>query len=86
MTADNTDRKRPGRPTGSSDTRERILDHARELFSRNGFDKTSIRAIAAAAGVDGSNIASDRLALLPIDPDGSEVTAPQSTCCTVMTT
>ncbi|WP_304112364.1 TetR family transcriptional regulator [Mycolicibacterium bacteremicum] len=54
MTADNTDRKRPGRPTGPSDTRERILEHARELFSRNGFDKTSIRAIATAAGVDGA--------------------------------
>lgn len=52
--AGNTDaeRKRPGRPPGQSDTRERILDSARDLFARNGFDKTSIRAIAAAAGVD----------------------------------
>ena len=47
-------RKRPGRPPGASDTRERILEHARELFARNGFDKTSIRAIATAAGVDGA--------------------------------
>lgn len=53
MTTD-PDRKRPGRPPGASDTRERILTHARELFSRNGFDKTSIRAIATAAGVDGA--------------------------------
>jgi AcrR family transcriptional regulator len=45
-------RKRPGRPAGASDTRERILASARELFARNGFDKTSIRAVAAAAGVD----------------------------------
>lgn len=45
-------RKRPGRPPGASDTRERILVNARELFARNGFDKTSIRAVAAAAGVD----------------------------------
>ena len=45
--------KRPGRPPGNtSDTRERILVNARELFARNGIDKTSIRAIAAAAGVD----------------------------------
>ncbi len=44
--------KRPGRPSGPSDTRDRILANARELFARNGFDKTSIRAIAAAAGVD----------------------------------
>jgi AcrR family transcriptional regulator len=47
-----SDRKRPGRPPGSSDTRERILDSARELFARNGIDKTSIRAIAADADVD----------------------------------
>ncbi len=46
------DRKRPGRPPGTSDTRDRILSSARELFSRNGIDNTSIRAIAADAGVD----------------------------------
>lgn len=45
-------RKRPGRPRGASDTRERILVSARESFARNGFDKTSIRAVAAAANVD----------------------------------
>lgn len=48
----NAERKRPGRPPGPSDTRERILSSARELFARNGIDKTSIRAIAAAAEVD----------------------------------
>ena len=47
-----TERKRPGRPPGTSDTRDRILVNARELFARNGIDKTSIRAVAAAAGVD----------------------------------
>lgn len=46
------ERKRPGRPPGPSDTRDRILTSARELFARNGIDKTSIRAIAAGAGVD----------------------------------
>ncbi len=51
MTA-NAERKRPGRPPGTSDTRERILANARELFARNGIDKTSIRAVAAQAGVD----------------------------------
>jgi AcrR family transcriptional regulator len=45
-------RKRPGRPPGASDTRERILVCARELFARNGIDKTSIRSIAMAADVD----------------------------------
>jgi AcrR family transcriptional regulator len=52
VTATNTGRKRPGRPAGSSDTRDRILDNARELFARNGIGNTSIRAVAAAAGVD----------------------------------
>jgi len=45
-------RKRPGRPRGASDTRERILTKARELFARNGIGNTSIRAIAAASDVD----------------------------------
>ena len=45
-------RKRPGRPPGSSDTRDRILVNARELFARNGIGSTSIRSIAAASGVD----------------------------------
>jgi AcrR family transcriptional regulator len=47
-----TERRRPGRPAGPSDTRERILTSARELFAQNGIDKTSIRAVAAAARVD----------------------------------
>jgi len=52
VTATNTGRRRPGRPAGSSDTRDRILASARELFARNGIGNTSIRAVAAAAGVD----------------------------------
>lgn len=48
----NAQRRRPGRPPGASDTRDRILDVARDLFARNGIDKTSIRSIAASAGVD----------------------------------
>ena len=48
----NAERRRRGRPPGSSDTRERILTSARDLFARNGIHKTSIRAVAAAAGVD----------------------------------
>jgi AcrR family transcriptional regulator len=52
VTATNAGRKRPGRPAGSSDTRERILTNARVLFARNGIANTSIRAVAAAAGVD----------------------------------
>ncbi len=52
MAVTNAGRRRPGRPSGSSNTRERILASARELFARNGIGKTSIRAVAAAAGVD----------------------------------
>ncbi|MBV8290962.1 MAG: TetR family transcriptional regulator [Mycobacterium sp.] len=52
MTATNAGRRRPGRPAGSSNTRDRILGSARELFARNGINNTSIRAVAAAAGVD----------------------------------
>lgn len=44
--------KRPGRPPGTSDTRERILTSARELFARNGISHTSIRAVAKQADVD----------------------------------
>ncbi|MCV7379924.1 TetR family transcriptional regulator [Mycobacterium alsense] len=52
MAVTNTGRRRRGRPAGSSDTRDRILASARELFARNGIDRTSIRAVAAGAGVD----------------------------------
>lgn len=52
MTTEPRQAKRPGRPRGASDSRERILVNARELFARQGIDKTSIRSIAAAAGVD----------------------------------
>lgn len=45
-------RRRPGRPPGTSDARERILVSARELFARNGIAQTSIRSIAGSAGVD----------------------------------
>ncbi|MET7934852.1 TetR family transcriptional regulator [Streptomyces sp. NPDC005322] len=45
-----------GRPTGARagdpGTRDRILATARAEFSERGYDKTSIRAIAKAAGVD----------------------------------
>jgi AcrR family transcriptional regulator len=52
VTSANSGRKKPGRPAGSSNTRDRILDSARELFARNGINNTSVRAVAAAADVD----------------------------------
>ncbi|MEU3662167.1 TetR family transcriptional regulator [Streptomyces sp. NPDC032940] len=46
--------RRRGRPrrTESGDTRDRILTTAREEFSERGYEKTSVRGIAKAAGVD----------------------------------
>ena len=77
MAATNTGRRRPGRPAGNSDTRDRILASARELFARNGIGNTSIRAVAAAAGVDSALVhhyfgTKERLfgaaVRIPIDP------------------
>ena len=41
-----------GRRPGNPDTRQKLLDTARRLFADAGYDKTSVRDIAAAAGVD----------------------------------
>jgi AcrR family transcriptional regulator len=43
---------RTGRRPGPSSTREAIADAAGSLFSELGYDRTTIRAIAAKAGVD----------------------------------
>jgi AcrR family transcriptional regulator len=43
-----------GRRPGTPDTREEILAAARELFAASGFGATSMRSIAAQAGVDPS--------------------------------
>ncbi|MGW0827474.1 TetR/AcrR family transcriptional regulator [Streptomyces sp. NPDC002845] len=57
MTAPSPAPRRRGRPsrTESADapaTRDLILEAAREEFSERGYDKTSVRGIAKAAGVD----------------------------------
>lgn len=44
--------KKLGRRPGDSGTREAIAEAARRLFSELGYDRTTIRAIAAAADVD----------------------------------
>jgi AcrR family transcriptional regulator len=41
-----------GRRPGSPDTRAAILDAARSMFASGGFSATSVRAVAAKAGVD----------------------------------
>lgn len=44
-------RSRGPRP-GGADTRHEILDAARTLFAERGYDRTTLRAIGTAAGVD----------------------------------
>jgi AcrR family transcriptional regulator len=43
---------RTGRRAGRSGTREAILEAARRLFAERGYDRASLRAIGAEAGVD----------------------------------
>lgn len=67
----------PGRRPGSPDTRAAILASARTLFAERGFSGTSVRAVAASAGVDPALVhhyfgTKDDLFLasleLPVDP------------------
>jgi AcrR family transcriptional regulator len=44
--------RRSGRRPGNQDTRQSILEAARDQFAEKGYDKASIRAIAATADVD----------------------------------
>lgn len=46
----------PGRPSGESDARQRLIDAARRLFSRHGFEGVSTRTVANEAGVDAALI------------------------------
>lgn len=53
-----TEKKRPARRSyaSSAPTRSRILDHAVRAFAERGFEGTSLRAVARAAGVDHSTL------------------------------
>jgi AcrR family transcriptional regulator len=44
--------RRSGRRPGNQDTKQSILESARAVFAETGYDKASVRAIAAAAQVD----------------------------------
>ena len=48
--------RRTGRRPGQPDTREQILRAARQLFSTQGYEAASLRAIAGEAGVDSALI------------------------------
>ena len=52
LNSDVPHKKHPGRRPGTGSTRQDILQAAAGLFSRQGFEKTSVRSIAAEAGVD----------------------------------
>lgn len=52
MRAEPSEPRRRGRRPAGQDTRELILEAARAQFAEHGFDRTSGRAIARAAGVD----------------------------------
>jgi AcrR family transcriptional regulator len=69
--------RRGPRPAGS-DTREAILEAAREQFAQNGYGRTTMRGVASAAGVDARLVthyfgSKQELFMesvrLPIDPD-----------------
>jgi AcrR family transcriptional regulator len=69
--------KRAGRRPGKSGTREAILDAARRQFAELGYDRTTLRSVAAEAGVDPALVvhffgSKQKLFLagvdLPIDP------------------
>jgi AcrR family transcriptional regulator len=70
--------RRSGRRPGASGAREQIASAAARLFAERGFDRTSLRAIAAEAGVDAALVShyfgsKQRLFVevtqLPLDPD-----------------
>jgi AcrR family transcriptional regulator len=44
--------RRPGRWRSGAESKQRILQTARDLFGRHGYGGTTVRAIATAAGVD----------------------------------
>ena len=48
--------KTRGRPRGNPDTKARIAEAAHDLFLAHGYQGTTVRAIAAAAGVDSALI------------------------------
>ncbi|RJG47570.1 TetR/AcrR family transcriptional regulator [Motilimonas pumila] len=54
MTADNHSelKRKPGRPEGGSDTRDVLLNSARNLFIERGYKKVTTRAIAEHAGTN----------------------------------
>ena len=65
----------PSDPVARDDLRRKLIDaEAVRVLARKGktlITENALGLVQAAAGVDGSNVGSTELALLPVDPDGS---------------
>jgi coenzyme F420-0:L-glutamate ligase/coenzyme F420-1:gamma-L-glutamate ligase len=65
----------PSDPQARDDLRRKLIDaEAVRVLARKGktlITENALGLVQAAAGVDGSNVGSTELALLPVDPDGS---------------
>ena len=68
----------PSDPQARDDLRRKLIDaEAVRVLARKGktlITENALGLVQAAAGVDGSNVGSTELALLPVDPDGSAAT------------
>ena len=68
----------PADPDARDELRRKLIDaEAVRILARKGktlITENALGLVQAAAGVDGSNIGSAELALLPVDPDGSAAT------------
>src|SRR5689334_1881807 len=68
----------PADPQARDDLRRKLIDaEAVRVLARKGktlITESALGIVQAAAGVDGSNVDSTELALLPLDPDGSAAT------------
>lgn len=68
----------PSDPQARDDLRRKLIDaEAVRVLARKGrtlITENALGLVQAAAGVDGSNVGSAELALLPVDPDGSAAT------------
>ena len=75
--------RRPGRRAGGPDTRSEVLAAARSQFAERGFDRTTIRGVAAVANVDAALVhhyfgSKDDLFLAALDiPFDPRVVVPQ---------
>jgi AcrR family transcriptional regulator len=56
VTDKTTEVRRRGRRPGGADTREALLNAAREVFIEQGYDGATVRAIAGRAGVDAAMV------------------------------